>query len=232
MILCIETATNVCSVALCDEKQVISVREEKGGKLHSAMLTVYINEILSEQKISPRELQAVAVSKGPGSFTGLRIGVSVAKGISYGAGIPLIGVDTLTSLFYGIYPVAEQKNMLDENTFFCPMIHAKGMEVFYCIFNFKGEKIKEITAETITKETFREVPGNKTLFFFGDGADKCIDLFKHDKHIFIGNFTVSASFMHKPAIWAFNEKKFENIAYFEPFYLKDFIATKAKRKVI
>jgi len=232
MILCIETATNVCSVALCDEKEVIAVREQRDGKLHSAMLTIYINELLYGKKINPMELQAVAVSKGPGSFTGLRIGVSVAKGISYGAAIPLIGVDTLTSLFYGIYPLAEQKNMVNEDTLFCPMIHAKGTEVFYCIFNFKGERIKEISAEAITDETFREVPDDKTLVCFGDGADKCIDLFNHDRHIFIGNFTVSASFMHKPAICAFKEKKFENTAYFEPFYLKDFITTKPKRKVI
>lgn len=232
MILCIETATNVCSVALCDENRVVSLREQKDGKAHSSLLTVYIKEILDGQKICARDLQAVAVSKGPGSFTGLRIGVSVAKGIAYGTGIPLIGIDTLTSLFHGLLPIAREKNLINEHTLFCPMIEAKRMEVFYCIFNSAGERIKDICTETITDRTFINITGGETMVFFGDGADKCSHFFTHERQIYISNITASASFMHIPAMEALKERRFENTAYFEPFYLKDFITTKPKRKVI
>ncbi|MGQ9621366.1 MAG: tRNA (adenosine(37)-N6)-threonylcarbamoyltransferase complex dimerization subunit type 1 TsaB, partial [Bacteroidales bacterium] len=129
--MCIETATDVCSVALCSDDKVISLREKKDGKSHSSLLTVFISEILKEQQISIENLKAVAVSKGPGSFTGLRIGVSVAKGIAYGSDIPLIAIDTLTSMYFGILPVAKENNLLNKNNIFCPMIDARRMEVFY-----------------------------------------------------------------------------------------------------
>jgi len=231
MILCIETATSVCSVALCSDEKVISVRESKDGKSHSALLTVLINDLLSEQKIKVENLDAVSVSKGPGSFTGLRIGVSVAKGIAYGAGIPLIGIDTLTSMYYGFISLPTGKIELNENTLFCPMIDAKRMEVYYCLFDYSGRRIKEITAEEITADTFSDITAEITIVFFGDGAGKCSKVIKRNKQIFLNEFQMSAAYMHIPSINALKEKKFENTAYFEPFYLKDFMVTKPRKKL-
>ena len=130
MILCLETATPVCSVALCDRTGIILVRESRENKSHATRLTLIIEELLKEADIRPADLEAVAVSKGPGSYTGLRIGVSVAKGIAYGASVPLIGIDTTRSMFNGMISVSNEKHGTDSTSLFCPMIDAKRMEVF------------------------------------------------------------------------------------------------------
>ena len=228
MILCIETATNVCSAALCDSTGVISVKESVDARLHSSMLTVYIGELFQDAGISAPDLQAVAVSKGPGSYTGLRIGVSVAKGIAFGASLPLMGIATTLSMTMGLI---QKMGEIDENTIFCPMIDARRMEVYYALYDHSGKQIKEISADIITESSFNAIPKNHKIIFFCDGAAKCSNIIKRQNIEFIDNFNLSAAFMHKPVKEAFELKRFEDIAYFEPFYLKDFVATTQRKNV-
>jgi tRNA threonylcarbamoyladenosine biosynthesis protein TsaB len=232
MILCLETATPVCSVALCDRGGIISVRESRENKSHATQLTVFIEELLDEAGIKANELEAVAVSKGPGSFTGLRIGVSVAKGIAYGGSVPLIGIDTTRSMFNGMISIAHEKYGTDSTSIFCPMIDARRMEVYYSLFDSSGKVIKGISAEVINEESFTEIPESVKILFFGDGSEKCRDATGHKNSVYASDFMISASYMHKTVIEEFNLGHFEDVAYFEPFYLKDFIATIQRKNIV
>jgi tRNA threonylcarbamoyladenosine biosynthesis protein TsaB len=232
MILCLETATPVCSVALCDRRDIISVRESDSEKSHAAQLTLFIEELLQEAKIRPEQLEAVAVSKGPGSYTGLRIGVSVAKGIAYGASIPLIGIETTRSMFYGVIDKAEENYRTDNSSLFCPMIDARRMEVYYCIFDAKGNVKKEISAEIIDNNTFSDIPERVRILFFGDGSKKFSRLAGHKNSVFDSGFKISAAFMQNPAYKEFDAGHFEDVAYFEPFYLKNFITTIQRKNIL
>jgi tRNA threonylcarbamoyladenosine biosynthesis protein TsaB len=232
MILCLETATQVCSVALCKADGVVSLRQNNENRSHASLLTVFITEILREQGLEAKDLDAVAVSKGPGSYTGLRIGVSVAKGISYRAGIPLIAVDTPLSMFHGIrdsFPVEKENS---DDLIYCPMLDARRMEVYYCFFDRSGKRLREISAEIISGDSFSDISEEKQVVFFGDGAMKCENIIKRRNSVFYPNFTISASYMMKPVFGAFALKHFEDLAYFEPFYLKDFITTTQKKNVL
>jgi tRNA threonylcarbamoyladenosine biosynthesis protein TsaB len=224
MIICLETATNLCSVALCDNAGVISRRESNEGKSHASMLTVFIEEIFRENNIRAHDLDAVAVSKGPGSYTGLRIGVSVAKGIAYAASLPLIGIDTTLSMFWGIAG-NESDQEADKSTLFCPMLDARRMEVYFAVYDTEGNTIKNISAEIIHEDSFSNFPVSQKIIFFGDGAAKCKDLIKRKNIYFADDFRISASYMHIPVLKAFKALKYEDVAYFEPFYLKDFITS-------
>lgn len=229
MILCLETATSLCSVALCDSAGIISLRESDESKSHASQLTVFIEEIFNEQKIRASDLDAVAVSKGPGSYTGLRIGVSVAKGIAFGASIPLIGIETTYSMFWGIRDNYNKKT--DEKSIFCPMLDARRMEVYYALYDHSGKKIKDISAEIINGDSFSNILDNQTIIFFGDGALKCRDVIRHKNAIFAVDFRISASFMQKPVIQDFKNNNFEDVAYFEPLYLKDFITSIPRKNI-
>ncbi len=232
MILCIETATPVCSVALCDRAGIVALNESSEERSHATQLTVLINNLLASEGININSLEAVAVSKGPGSYTGLRIGVSVAKGIAYGASVPLIGIETTRSMFYGLKKDFDDQYGAVTDTIFCPMLDARRMEVYYCLYNNNGRIIRDISAEVIYRDSFKDIPGPVRLVFFGTGAAKCKTVVEHDNSIFIDNFNVSASFMLLPAYEAVDKNKFEDVAYFEPFYLKDFIATIPKKNII
>ena len=230
MILCIETATKVCSVALCDRTGVLAWRESIEGRSHASDLTPFIVEVLAEKNIEASQLDAVAVSKGPGSYTGLRIGVSTAKGIAYAASKPLIAVDTLYSMFYG----AIEKDLagkVEGNLLYVPLLDARRMEVYSSVFNNKGKVIKETSAEIITPDSFSDLLADNILLFFGDGADKCRDMIKSENALFVPDFNVSARYMYHPSINALGNGLFEDVAYFEPFYLKEFIATKPSKKI-
>ncbi len=231
MVICLETATNLCSVALCNSAGVISLRETNEQKSHASQLTVFIQELLTENSIRASDLEAVAVSKGPGSYTGLRIGVSVAKGIAYAASIPLIGVDTLTSMFRGMRQILIEASSGDETAILCPMLDARRMEVYYALYDFSGNIIKPVSAEIITEVTFSNIPENRKIIAFGDGAEKCKGIIKRENVRFDANFSVSASYMHEPVYEALKSKHFEDVAYFEPFYLKDFITTLSKKNI-
>lgn len=231
MIICLETATNLCSVALIDNAGLVSLRESNELKSHASLLTVFAEEILKNQGLEASDLDAVAVSKGPGSYTGLRIGVSAAKGIAYGASIPLIGIETTLSMFWGM----KENTVFSEsekNPLFCPMLDARRMEVYYAIYSSTGEKIKDISAEVVTEDLFTDIPESQRIIFFGDGARKCKDIINHKNAIFAEDFRISAAHMYKPVFQAFNERKYEDVAYFEPLYLKEFITSIPRKNVL
>lgn len=232
MIICLETATNLCSVALCDQSGVIALKESNESKTHASMLTVFISEILHDHNLRISDLDAVAVSKGPGSYTGLRIGVSVAKGIAYGASIPLIGIETTYSMFSGM--IKSQYFISDTgiNSLFCPMLDARRMEVYYALYDSAGNKKKEISAEVINEDSFINIPESQKIIFFGNGALKCKEIINRQNAIFISEFSISASHMCNPVSEAFNNKCFEDVAYFEPLYLKDFITSKPRKNTL
>ena len=232
MIICLETATVLCSVALCNSAGIVSLRESSEPKSHASMLTLFIEEILKENNIKARELEAIAVSKGPGSYTGLRIGVSVAKGIAYAASIPLIGMETTRSMFWGISGQINNDLSIDNDSLYCPILDARRMEVYYALYDIRGKTVKDISAEIINEESFMTIPESRKIILFGDGAEKCKDVIKRKNIYFADNYKISASHMHKPVLQAFNDKHFEDVAYFEPFYLKDFITSKPRKNIL
>lgn len=225
-ILCIETSTKVCSVALFEKDHLIDFEEEGGSYSHAENLAVFIEGLLKRQKISYRDLKAVAVTKGPGSYTGLRIGVSLAKGIAYGANIPLIAIDSLKSMAWG----AIQK-MEDEEALYCPMIDARRMEVYAAVYDSKLQIVRAIDADIVEPDTYRDFLEQKRVYFFGDGAEKCQSTIQHPNAVFVKQ-NASAKNMGVPAFEAFQNKAFEDVAYFEPFYLKEFVALKSKKKLV
>jgi len=232
MIICLETSTPVCSVALCDSTGVVALKESSEDKSHASRLTLFIEELLSGAGLRAGDLEAVAVSKGPGSYTGLRIGVSTAKGIAYAASVPLIGVETTHSMFHGINEDLKRKYGLDENTLYVPMLDARRMEVYYSVLASDGSTVKEISAEIIDENSFADFPDNIRILIFGDGASKCSQVLKRDNIVFAGEFLISAAYMYKPAFKSLRERNFEDIAYFEPFYLKDFITSRPKKNIL
>ncbi len=229
-ILCIETSTGVCSVAVAENGQVVSVKEDATGMNHSKLLTVFIDGLLKENQLDASSFHAVAVSSGPGSYTGLRIGVSAAKGFCYGAGIPLISVSPLTSMVHGVL----QKNDLnvEGGSYLVPMIDARRMEVYCAIFNTKGEQAGEVSAEVIDENSFSGLLVNHKVYYFGDGAEKCKSVLKGSNAVFVDGVTTSATNMAKIAHDKYIAEDFVDLAYYEPFYLKRFIATKPKNNVL
>ena len=220
LILNIETATKNCSVSLSKDGDVLFFREiAEAGYSHAEKLHVFIEEVLLQSKHSYSELSAVAVSQGPGSYTGLRIGVSAAKGLCYALDIPMIAVDTLAIL-------AEQVQI--EEGFIVPMIDARRMEVYSAIFNAKHTKIIETQAEIITTESFKEY--NETIYFIGDSSTKCRETLTKQNFVFKEEIIFPSSReMAKLSYEKYTNSDFVDVAYFEPLYLKDFIATTAKK---
>ena len=225
LILHIETSTELCSVALSRGDQCLVVKENSDGRNHATMLTPFIEEALKSEGICVDQLDAVSVSAGPGSYTGLRIGLSTAKGLCYGAGIPLIAVSTLQAMSLGFM----QRHSVEDCELLCPMIDARRMEVYTALFDNNGNEIKGISAEIITEESFAEQLAKHRIYFFGNGAAKCRSAIVHPNALFPDDFIHSARYMIQPALQAFNSQRFEDVAYFEPFYLKDFIAGKPKK---
>jgi tRNA threonylcarbamoyladenosine biosynthesis protein TsaB len=220
-ILSIETATTVCSVAVHGNGQLLAIREDNNRHSHSAHITTFVDEVVKEAGIALQQLNAVAVGKGPGSYTGLRIGVSTAKGLCYALDKPLIGINTLEGMAH--HPaVLPYKN---NNTLLCPMIDARRMEVFCALFNHNGQWEQETKALIIDADSFSQQLQNNTVVFFGDGAHKCKELITHPNAVFIDDVSPSASSIGALAFEAFKHNRFENVAYFEPFYLKEFVTT-------
>lgn len=228
MILCLETATSICSVALCDATGVVALRESSDSRTHASQLTVFINDVLNQAQINPSGLQAIAVSKGPGSYTGLRIGVSAAKGISFGTGVPLIGIETTHSMFWGFMAMGN----VNDGRLYCPMLDARRMEVYYTIYDSKGNIVKETSAEVMNADSFSSFPSDQEIVLFGEGSAKLKNIIKRNNIIFDDEFRISASHLCIPAGKALKDKLFEDIAYFEPLYLKDFLATKQKKNIL
>jgi tRNA threonylcarbamoyladenosine biosynthesis protein TsaB len=232
-ILLLDTATELCSAALSENGTVFSFKEKSDGFRHSELLTIFIGELLHETGWSVNQLDAVCVSRGPGSYTGLRIGVSVAKGLCYGLEIPLIAVSSLHSMADHIAKNLQSwHSSVNAGVLLCPMLDARRMEIYTALFDRFGKKVTSIKAEIIHEHSFSGELNSGEIFFFGNGSLKCKSIVKHPDAHFIDDITASARFMSSIAHNSFYNKEFENIAYFEPFYLKDFVATVPKNKVI
>jgi len=222
VILCIETSTKVCSVVLSKNGVIIGKRETHEAHFsHAEHLNLFIRDLLNETALKPENLNAIAVSKGPGSYTGLRIGTSTAKGMCYALDIPLIGVDTLEAMTYGAMQSVEAD-------FYCPMIDARRMEVFTAMFNKEKINKEAVNAKVLTKESYDDWYKKGTVAFFGDGSIKWRELTQASNAVF-SEILPSAEWMMPLAQKAYNSKEFVSLPYFEPFYLKDFVAGPPKR---
>ncbi len=229
-ILCIETGTDTCSVGLVRNGELVALRESADERDHARRVAVYTDEILEGHEIDAADLDAVAVSKGPGSYTGLRIGVSFAKGLCYGLNIPLIGVGSLDSLCEaaredheaGLIKAADWDSAL-----LVPMIDARRMEVFGQVFDTRGNPLTEAGAWIVDNDTLAEYRG-KEVMIFGSGAEKCREVLPEARFV---DVAPSAKGMIRLASEAFAAENFEDTAYFEPFYLKDFVITTSKKKL-
>ena len=221
-ILCIETSTTMCSVALCNEDRIIALKETNEGYTHAENLHVFIDEVLKQSGIAKKDLNAVAVGKGPGSYTGLRIGVSAAKGMAYALGIPLISVNTLFNMALKVKQQFVQKEVL-----FCPMLDARRMEVYTATYDKILQEVTPTRALVIDESSGSQFESDKHYIFFGDGMPKCKEALAELKNAsFVENIFPSALNMKDYVLQAFKEKRFEDVAYFEPFYLKEFFTGK------
>jgi len=216
-ILCIETATTNCSVALSVNGSVVALKEDNNNQYsHAERLHIYIEDVLTEASLDKTELDAIAVSKGPGSYTGLRIGVSAAKGLCYALGIPLISVATLQSL---ALQVKSKEGCV------VPMLDARRMEVYSSVFSFEGNEIRNTRAEVLSENSFSEILAKGKVVFIGNGVLKFKTICTHNSAIFLEDKLPSAREMGPLAEVKNKIGDIEDVAYFEPFYLKDFISS-------
>ena len=224
-ILHIETSTKVCSVALSEDGKLLYHHEDFDGPGHSETSGVYVDEALSFANSHAIPVDAVAVSMGPGSYTGLRIGVSLAKGVCYGRALPLIAVPTLKVL---CVPVLLGKEELPEDALLVPMIDARRMEVYSAVYDRSLKEVGPIQADVVTSETYQEYLNRGPVYFFGNGAQKCQAVIQHPNAHFIEGIHPLAKNMFPLAERSMHLKEFQDVAYFEPFYLKEFVAIKSK----
>jgi len=221
--LYIETATTNCSVCIADDDEILYFKEENDKNYsHSEKLHVFIKEACTVAKIIPNNLAAIVVGKGPGSYTGLRIGVSTAKGLCFASDVPLMAIETLEILAQAI--------KISEGVIIS-LLDARRMEVYSAIFNASYTQIRETKAEIITEDSFSEYLGKGKVYFIGNGAEKCKDIITHENAVFFDEiYFPSAKHMIPLGIEKHRNNDFEDVAYFEPYYLKDFVITKPKKK--
>ncbi|MCD8740068.1 tRNA (adenosine(37)-N6)-threonylcarbamoyltransferase complex dimerization subunit type 1 TsaB [Mucilaginibacter roseus] len=223
-ILQIETATTACSLALAFNGEVAVYKTINQRNIHAEVITLYIDELLKEAGAEYAMLDAIAVSAGPGSYTGLRIGISTAKGLCFALDKPLIAIETLEAMTKGF--IAAKAVEIDDDTLLCPMIDARRMEVYTALFSANGQRVTETSAEIIDANSYADRLANGKVIFFGDGAPKFQDVLTHPNAVIIPDFVNSAEHLTKPALQKLQTGAFEDVAYYEPFYLKDFIAGK------
>ncbi|MBO4786250.1 MAG: tRNA (adenosine(37)-N6)-threonylcarbamoyltransferase complex dimerization subunit type 1 TsaB [Prevotella sp.] len=224
-ILSIETSTDVCSVAMSENGQCIFKKEDHSGPNHAVSLGVYVDEALSFTDNHAIPLGAVAVSSGPGSYTGLRIGVSMAKGICYGRDVPLLSVPTLEVMAVPVLLNHE----IEYDALLCPMIDARRMEVYSAIYDRALKQQREIRADVVDGDTYREFLDQHPVYFFGNGAAKCMETINHPNAHLIKGIEPLAKYMFPLAERKWVQEEFEDVAYYVPFYLKDFVAKKPKK---
>ncbi len=222
LILAIETTTKNCSVAIFDNSKLITcVEENSSAYLHAEKLTLFIEKIIKDSNLSLKHIDGIALSKGPGSYTGLRIGTSTAKGLCYALDIPLMAISTLKVMAFAM-------SNIEDYPLYCPMIDARRMEVFASIYDKNNNEVRGIRADVVDDYTYKDFLKDKILFF-GDGALKCKPIINNSNAYFIDGVSPSAKDMGMLAIDKFVNKDFEDVAYFEPYYLKDFIAGVKKK---
>ena len=220
-ILLIETSTAVLSVALSENGTVVASRECHEPRLQASLTAPLVKEVLDSKGLAVRDCDAICVGKGPGSYTGLRVGVSTAKGLAFGAGLPLIAIGSLDIL---------AQAAIDGNHTVIPMIDARRMEVYTAVFSPAGEQLTPVEAKIIGQDSFADYLEKGPVLFIGDGALKCQDVITHPNASFVEAWPLAAN-MAPLAEAAYNEKRFEDLAYFEPFYLKDFVATVSRKNL-
>ena len=223
IILNIETATKNCSVSITEKGEILAIKELNNGNYsHAEVLHPFIVAILKEVNLTSKNIDAIAVSKGPGSYTGLRIGVSAAKGLCFSLNKPLISIDTLTSLSHAISI---------DGGFIIPMLDARRMEVYASVYNEKHQQIRDIKAEIIDETSFLTYLEMSKVYFLGDGAHKCKEIITHKNAVFVDDKFPSAKEMALLSYDKYQKSDIENVAYFEPFYLKDFVVIPEKKKI-
>ena len=231
LILCIETGTDICSVGLARNGELVSLRESDEGRDHAKKVAVFVDEMLRETGVEPDELDAVAVGMGPGSYTGLRIGVSFAKGMCYALGIALVAVGSLDALAE-VAVEDHEAGIVDvenwEHAMLCPMVDARRMEVYTRLYDSAGRPLTDVAAEVVTADSFAEWRHRAPLVIFGNGAAECREVLPDAVYI---NVVPSARGLARLAQQRLTEGRTEDIAYFEPFYLKDFIVIPSKKKL-
>lgn len=223
-IILIETSTKACSVSLCKDFNIEFHEEELEGPNHAASLGMFVERVMEHARQNNMMPDAVAVSAGPGSYTGLRIGISEAKGLAFGLNVPLIAVDTLKTMCCRIMFA----NNIEDDALYCPMIDARRMEVYTALYDRALNAIKPVSSEIIGEDFLKEELDKHPIYFFGDGSEKCEEIIKHPNAHFIKGIRAMASDMMALAIQAYNRQDFVDVAYFTPFYLKDFVAKMPK----
>lgn len=227
-ILHIETSTHVCSVALSQDGECIFNKETSEDPSHATILAPFVEEALSFADSHAIPLDAVAVSQGPGSYTGLRIGVSTTKGICYGRNIPLIAIPTLQIM---CVPLLLYRDDIPDEALLCPMIDARRMEVYAAVYNRGLKAVRETQADIIDETSYGELLEKHPIYFFGNGANKCKDTIQHPNAHFLDNIHPQAKYMFPLAEQAMAKNDFKDVAYFEPYYLKEFVASQPKKQL-
>lgn len=222
LILSLETSTDICSVAIHHDGELLSDITIREPQAHAARLAPLIHQLLRETGRSPRDLQAIAISSGPGSYTGLRIGTSTAKGLCFALGIPLIAVPTLQLLAFDFIRRSEIDGFL------CPMIDARRMEVYCAVYDNRLHTISDTAAIIVDEKSFSELLDSHKMFFFGNGASKCRNVVSHSNAFFVDDVLPSATSLGIRAQQKFLSNQFEDLNLFAPFYLKEFVAKTAK----
>ncbi len=225
-LLHIETSTNVCSVCLSENGKILIEEFDIQGQNHSKVAALFAKNVLDFAKQQHKNIDAIVVSAGPGSYTGLRIGISLAKGLCFGLSVPLIAINTLQIMANHYI----QQQALTNNSIVCPMIDARRMEVYAAIYNASGEEVLATAPMIITENTFSTFDNNP-IHLIGNGATKCKEVIKHNNIVFNDEVYPLASNMIALAETAYEKQNFENMAYFEPLYLKEFMVSTPKNKL-
>lgn len=223
-ILLIETSTDTCSVALSSEKGILSAREALRTRDHASVLLPFVDEILCEAGMKTTDIEAVAISCGPGSYTGLRIGLSTAKGICFALGVPLIAIPTLKAMAAGML-----ERGIAANTLLSPMLDARRMEVYTALFDGELNKISPTEPKILTEDIFSDYLSEHKIIFFGNGAGKLKGIFEHPNADFVDDFELSAKHFSLLAQKFFDAENFVDVAYYQPLYLKEFMPGPSKK---
>ena len=226
-LILIETSTSLCSTAIAEDGRIICEKISDEPRAHASLTAVFVSEMLKEKGLRVSDCDAVAVSEGPGSYTGLRVGVSTAKGLCFGAGIPLIAIGTLDTL---VWHAMDERLVPEGCKYIVPMIDARRMEVYTGVFTLEGKQVSPTTAAIVTGESFQAQLAEGPVLFVGDGAEKCEGTINHPNASF-ARLVPKASGMVRPATEALKGCNFKDVAYFEPFYLKEFVTTVSKKKL-